>query len=146
MDDIFCNSKGVMVYYFLEINNIHYISWSNNLNLKYDILFCTFLQNNVYHDTFAVVKLVHRLIHTIDMLNSSVPIKDERFLLRSPWETTAFVWIRLANLKLLKNVKLLFLLLVLQLTTVRLKEKREKHPAPLIVAGSMLTIKPFILI
>ena len=80
------------------------------------------------------------------MLKSSVPIKDEKFLLRNPWETTAFVWIRLANLKLLKNVKLLFLLLVLQLTTVRLKEKREKHPAPLIVAGSMLTIKPFILI
>ena len=72
------------------------------------------------------------------MLKSSVPIKDEKFLLRNPWETTAFVWIRLANLKLLKNVKLLFLLLVLQLT-VRL---RENHPV-LIVAGSILKIKTF---
>ena len=99
----------------------------------------TFSIQNLYHDAFAVVKLVQRLIHTIDMLNSSVPIKDERFLLRSPWETTAFVWIRLANLKSLKNVKLLFLLLVQQLT-IRLKEKREKHPAPVILAGSMLTV------
>ena len=92
----------------------------------------------LYYDAFAFVIVIHILIYDIAMLNSPVPIKDERFLLRSPWETTAFVWIRLANLKLLKNVKLLFLLLVLQLT-VRL---RENHPV-LIVAGSIRTIKPF---
>ena len=96
------------------------------------------IYRTLYYDAFAFVIVIHILIYDIAMLNSPVPIKDERFLLRSPWETTAFVWIRLANLKLLKNVKLLFLLLVLQLT-VRL---RENHPV-LIVAGSIRTIKPF---